>query len=348
MAPLLFRSRSAALRLASAVLLGLSAPLRAQDAPSPEHELPTADETSTPSLAERGRDSVDKTGERLQNMLDSSSRWVDDLFAGDREQALPSARKPYGSVELSNNWSKFYGNRMRLRFDARVDLPALQNRLSGFIGRNNDEDFIRDRSDNVLLRSRFPRVETQDQWLAGLGYSLPKNDVWWADFRVGAHRLVGTELFVQARGRYNAYADARNLVHLRLTPFWTTREGFGITSGADYSHVFGERLLFRWGNIGTVSESRQDLDWRSTLTLYQAVGQYSGLAHELFVRGETGDDVPLHEYGLRSTLRHPLLARRLYGEWVVGYSYPREDRSDQRSGSVQLGLGVEMPFGQPR
>lgn len=333
------------LRLCCAMpLLLVCALARAQPATPPAAETPTETpaETAKPTLAER----VDQTSSRIENMLDRSSHWVDDLFSSEAQRPLKPAKKPYGTLEISDNWSQFYGNRPRVRFDARVDLPALQNRLSGFIGRNDDEDFIRDRSDNSLLRSRFPRVETQDQWLAGLGYSLPSNDVWWADFRVGVHRIVGTELFVQARGHYNAYADSLNLIHLRATPFWTSRQGLGFTTGADYSHVFSERLLFRWGNVGTVSEHRQGLDWRSTWTLYQAVGQYAGLAYELFVRGETGDDVPLHEYGLRTTFRHPLLARRLYGEWVLGYSYPREDVTDRRDGSVQVGVGVEMPFGK--
>ncbi|WP_028081849.1 hypothetical protein [Solimonas soli] len=287
---------------------------------------------------------IDMTRRRVEEMVCASSMWFDGLF-GDYYY-VGESRKVYGNIELAENWSQFYGNKVRLRFDARVDLPNINQHLSAFIGRDDEEDFIRDRLDNTTLRNNFPQVEDHDKVFAGLGYALPSNNVFRTDLRAGVRGLASPEAFVQARARYNAYSDDNDLVLLRATPFWTTSDHLGITLGADYSHVLTDDLLFRWGNVGTRSQSTQGVDWRVTWTLYQAMRRIkSGFAYELFVRGETGDDVPLHEYGAQTTFRHPLFKGRLYAEWVLGYSFPREDRDDDRRGSVLAGAGLQMPFG---
>lgn len=290
---------------------------------------------------------IDQTRRRVEEMVCTASMWFDGLF-GDRYY-IGESRKVYGTLELSDNWSQFYGNRTRLRFDARVDLPNLNRHLSAFIGRDNENDFVRDRFDNTTLRNNFPTVDDHDKIFAGLGYQLPGNDVLQTSVRAGVRGFAHPEAFVQGRARYNAYADDNNLIALRATPFWTSAERLGITVGADYSHVLGKKLLLRYGNVGTLSQTTEGLDWRSTLAVYEALLRIkSGLAYEVFVRGETEDDVPLHEYGFQTTFRHPMFRGRLYGEWVLGYSFPRENLDDERKGSVLAGVAVQLPFGQPR
>jgi len=288
---------------------------------------------------------IDRTRRRVEEIVCASSMWFDGLF-GDYYY-VGESRKVFGNVELSYNYSEFYGNKVRLRFNARVELPNINKHLSAFVGRDDEDDFVRDRFDNSALRNNFPQVNDSDKVFAGLGYALPSNRVFRTDLRAGVRGLSSPMAFVQARARYNAYSDDNNLFMLRATPFWTTRDHLGITLGADYSHVLTEDLLFRWGNVGTRSQSTQGVDWRVSWTLYHAVRSIkSGFAYELFTRGETGDDVPLHEYGLQTTFRHPLFNGRLYAEWVLGYSFPREDVDDERRGSVLAGVGLQMPFGQ--
>ncbi|MGH8444308.1 MAG: hypothetical protein ACREVL_03525 [Solimonas sp.] len=290
-------------------------------------------------------ETIDKTRRRVEEMVCSASMWFDGLFG--ENYYVGQSRKVYGNIELSDNYSQFYGNKLRLRFDARVDLPNINKRLSAFIGRDDEEDFVRDRFDNSTLRARFPQVEDHDKVFAGLGYALPSNRLVQTNFRVGVRGIAHPEAFVQGRARWNVYADENNLVHMRATPFWTTSDHLGITLGADYSHVLGDDYLFRWGNVGTYSQSTDGVDWRSTWTVYQAVRSIkSGFAYELFVRGETGDDVTLHEYGMQTTFRHPVFKGRLYAEWVLGYSFPREDLDDDRRGSILAGAGLQMPFGK--
>ena len=297
-------------------------------------------------MAPGDEEAIAHTRRRVEEMVCAASMWFDGLF-GDRYY-IGESRKVNGTVELSENYSQFYGNKIRLRFDAQVPLPNLDRHLSAFIGRDDEDDFIQDRFDNTTLRNNFPRVDDHEKVFAGLGYSLPSSKRFSTNVRAGVRGIAHPEAFVQGRARYNAYADDNDLVNLRATPFYTTTDRFGVTTGIDYSHVLGKTMLIRFGNVGTWSQTTAGLNWRSTLTVYQALlGIRSGLAYELFVRGETDDDVPLHEYGFQTTFRHPMVGGKLYGEWVLGYSFPREDLDDHRDGSYLVGVAVQMPFGKP-
>jgi hypothetical protein len=290
---------------------------------------------------------IDHTRRRVEEIVCTASMWFDGLF-GDRYY-LNRSRRSYGTVELSDNWSQFYGNKTRLRFDAQVELPNINRHLSAFIGRDNENDFIQDRFDNTALRNNFPYVEDHDKVFAGLGYSLPSSDRLHTSVRAGVRGLAHAEAFVQGRAQLNAYADRNDLINLRATPFWTTSDLLGVTVGADYSHVLNEKMLLRFGNVGTWAQTTAGLNWRSTLSVYQALFNIrSGLAYEVFVRGETDDDVKIHEYGVQTTFRHPIFRGKLYLEWVLGYSFPREDLDDHREGSILAGTAIQMPFGQRR
>lgn len=315
--------------------------------PVPQPE-PTPDPTDPPcrNWAPLDETVIDTTRRQLHQTLCGASLWLDGLF-GDRRN-VASARRARGRLETSLVYSEFSGFRQRVRLDVRVDLPNLQDRASAFLGRDDRDEFVRDRSEGLALRTQFPSVANEDDWLAGLGYSLPGNKRFSANFRVGVRSVRNPRAFVLSQLRYNLYSDLDNLVHLRLTPFWNTRDGFGLTPGIDYSHVLTPARLLRWSNVGTISEASEGFDWRSSLILYQGLRNMRGIALESFVRGATQDSVPLREYGGRVIYRHPLAGRRLFGELVTGYSWPKEDPNAARGGSYLIGLNLELPFGEQR
>lgn len=287
---------------------------------------------------------IDATRRQLHRTLCGATLWLDGLF-GDRMN-VDAARAVHGRLEVSVTDSGFYGMDERVRLNVQFDLPNLEERASAFLGRDDQDDFVRDRAEGLALRSQFPSLGDRDEWLAGLGYSLPSNRRFNADVRVGVRGTRNLRAFAQSRLRYNLYSDTRNLVHLRLTPFWNTRDGFGITPGADYTYVLTPRQLLRWSNIGTRSERSEGFDWRSALIYYLGLGGLRGIALEGFIRGATEDTVPLREYGSRLIYRQPLLRQRLFAELVGGYTWPREDPEEPREGAYLVGLGLELPFGK--
>ncbi|HEY0975061.1 MAG TPA: hypothetical protein VGE57_11250 [Solimonas sp.] len=286
---------------------------------------------------------VDDTQALLEETGCRAALWLDGLFGEDNVDA---AQRTNGYLETAISHSEFEGTDFRTRLRVRFDLPNVKERLSAFVGREDEDDFIRGRSEGFALRSQFPRVNNEDQWLAGLGYSLPGNERLQTGIKVGASSLTAPRVFVQGRVHYNVYADASNLVYVRLTPFWNSRIGFGVTSGIDYNYLLTPALLARWANVGTVSESTEGLDWLSALILYQNLREQRAMAYELFIRGQTQAEEPLYEYGARTIYRHPFVKDRFYGEFVLGYSFPRTDPTLPRNGSYEIGFGLELPFGR--
>ena len=332
--------------------LALALSLIAVEASADNHKLPEGSEAIIAEHLEpvdcRGtapddEQMIDETRRRLHETLCGASLWFDGLF-GERRN-IEAARGARGRVETSVTHSEFFGTKFRTRLDVRVDLPNLEERAELFFGRDDDDSFVRDRTEGFALRSQFPQLDDDDEWLAGLGYRLPGNRNFRSDFRVGVRNLRTPRAFVRNRIRYNAYSTSRSVVHFRLTPFWNTLDGFGVSPGFDYSYVLSPTRLLRWGNAGTVSEKTEGLDWRSALILYQGLPQGRGVALEGFVRGSTDDPGELVEYGSRLIFRQPLAKNRLTAELVSGYSFPKIDPDESRDGSFLVGLGLEMPFG---
>jgi hypothetical protein len=288
---------------------------------------------------------VDRAQRWLYETLCATSLWFDGLFGDDRH--LGAALNSTGRIELAVLHSDYEGTDVKMRGAVRTDFPNLDRRIHAFFGRDDQDEFITDRTDRLTLRSQFINVETNEGWLAGLGYGLPGSYRQKTDFRIGGKLGHEPRIFVQGRHRRNWVLNRQNIWRARETVYWTNREGFGITSAIDYDHIFRRAMLLRWATIGTFAENTLGLEYRSAVLLYQDLPGHRAIAYETFLRGATDSEVEIRDYGARAIYRQSLLNRGwLVGEAVLGYSWPRELRIEPREGSVILGLGVEMHFGR--
>lgn len=283
---------------------------------------------------------------KLEGYSCSTALWLDSML-GDTPNA-EAARKASGQIDTAVTYSEFSGSDVRVRLRVRIPLPNLEKRLSAFIGRDDEENFIQDRPEAQSLNDQFASFQGNQEFLAGLGYSAPGGKRLQTSFRVGVRNLRRPGLFTQARLFYSPYADDVNLISLRSTPFWNSNDGFGITNGLDYNRFLSPTRLFRISSSGTVSEKTEGLNWVVSSVLYQDLRQGRGLAPEIFVRGETDEAEPLKEYGLRVVYRQPIFDEGLFARIAPGYSWPRDDPALPRNGSYNLLLGVELPFGGER
>lgn len=320
----------------------------AQTPSAPDATSPATSPAPTPLRCKDGRNTSRNwamtTQRFLENLSCGTAMALDGMLGDEPDPA--AARRTSGNVDLAQAYSQFDGSSTRLRFSVRMALPNLQRRVSAFIGRDDDASFIRDRPDTASLDRQFNAFSGNDQFLAGLGYSLPTGNTVQSDVRVGVRSFLKPRVFVQARLLYAPYSSARDLLYTRLSPFWNSADGFGVTAAVDYTHTVSARSLLRLANAGTVSEATQGLDWGSSALWYYDLGGEQGLAGELFVRGQTDANEPLNEYGLRATYRAPLYKNVLYGRIVPGYSWPRTNPALKREGSYNILLGLQMPFGQ--
>lgn len=348
------RAIAAVVVTALAVLAGACAsrPAPPRDGTSPRERLeePAAKRTAepprppdAPCVVPQRPDAVafDRGTQAVEDTLCNAARWLDGLF-GDGQSS--NGRATQGQVEVSAFHSEFYGTDVRLRLNARVRLPALEKRLSAFVGRENDEDYARDRAEGFGLRSMFALDEPVD-WFTGLAYGTSIADNVSADTRVGVRGVSDPQLFVQERVNIRLYADDVNLVQWRATPFWNSDDRFGLTNSLDLSHVLAPSLLIRWGNAATVSQETRGLDWRSAVILYQSLAGQRALGYQVFVRGQTDEPEPLREYGAFLLYRQPVARQRVWVLLQGGYSWPRTDPELPRHGAVGLGLGLQVPLG---
>jgi len=312
---------------------------------------PAAEAEDTASLRElcrersaEERDLLDESRRVLAETFCGATLWFDGLFGGTPD--VENAREVSGRVELSTLYTEEDGAQPKARLRLKYDLPNLKKRFNVFLGRDDSDNFVQGREESLAVRSSVFSVDDEDRWLAGLGYSPPGRYKDRFDVRVGARLSTASEVFVQGRFRRNVFLGERSVWRLRETAFYENRDGFGSTTSADFDHVLGKKLLFHWGTVGTISEATDGADWRSATVLYQNLGASSAMAYEVFVRGSTGRDVKLREYGATTTYRRPFHRQWLFGELIAGYTWPRKELDEPREGSALVGFGVEMLFGR--
>lgn len=291
-----------------------------------------------------GEPKADEARRKLAETVCVATLWLDGLLGG--EPDVENARSVSGRLEITSLYSEADGFDPRVRLRVRYDLPTLEHRLSVFVGREDREDAVRGRQEPFAIRSSVFGIDNDEQWLAGLGYRPPGKWSERVDFKIGGNLNTAPEVYAQGRWRKNHFVGMDSVWRFRETVFWQNHDGFGLTSHADMDHVLRQNLLLRWANVGTVSEASDGLDWRSSFLLYHNLYRAQALAQEAFIRGSTKRDVPIREYGVRGVYRFPLKQRWLFGEVVLGYTWPRENLDELRKGSTILGIGVELLFGE--
>jgi hypothetical protein len=335
------------LLLFAAVTAACAGRQKPETAPSEASPPASAVEPSLRDLCREGepveQDVLDESRRILAETFCSATLWFDGLFG---QPDVENAREVSGRVELSTIYTEADGTQPKARLRLKYDLPNLERRVNLFLGRDDRDEFVRGRQEGFAIRSSVFGVETEDRWLAGLGYSPPGRWRERLDFRAGARLSSSPEAFVQGRLRRNVFLGTRSVWRLRETVFYENRDGFGSTSSADFDYVLRRQtLLFHWGTAGTVSEATDGVDWRSATVLYQNLGSRTALGYEIFLRGSTGG-VEVREYGARGIFRRALNREWLYGELIGGYTWPRESAGERREGSALFGFGLELLFGR--
>lgn len=288
---------------------------------------------------------LDSARRRLHETVCGANLWLDGLFGG--EPNVENARSVSGRLELSTIYIEADGTDLKVRLRVNYDLPNLEHRFNLFLGREDSDDAISDTREPLSVRSSAFGLDTEEDWLAGLGYSPPGRFARKLDFRAGVKIQSATEVYFQGRFRHTFFFGEHAALRLRETLFWENREdGFGATTALDYDRVLRRNLLLRWGSVGTYSEGTEGLAWRSAVYFYWNLARQRAFSTELFLRGATEAEVPLREYGVRGVYRRPVLRQWLFGEIIAGYTFPRRELADAREGSAVIGFGVDLLFGR--
>jgi len=320
-----------------------------EPAGAPQTVVPQPPDEETMMEACKDEDAPDRTMlERVRRRLTvtacASSAWIDGLF-GD-EVRYDQYRETYGTVSTGALWSDYDGFDPRLRFRVRLQLPQWDDRISAFAGRVGEDDYVSDSEGDfdALPTRQFGNLEDESV-LVGLGYSSPERTG--NDFDAGVGVRVDLPLDPYARARYEivrTFAE-KYVFRARETGFWQNSEGFGSTTRVTIDRALSDRFLLRWTGLGKFTEETRGLEWYTNVTLFQSLGPRTGLAYQLQTEGETDNEVQLTRHSGRVILRQQLPQDWLFLEVRGGVSFPRRKATEDREASPEVGVALEMQFG---
>ena len=278
----------------------------------------------------------------------ASSAWLDSLF-GDQIR-YEEYRETHGSVSAGALWSRYDGFDPRLRFRVRLQMPQWNESISAFAGRVGQEDYVSDtEGDFAALPTRQFGTLEDESVLVGLGYSKPKRTG--NDFDAGVGVRLDLPLDPYGRMRYEivrTFAE-RYVFSARETVFWQNSEGFGTTTRVVLDRGLTDKMLLRWTNVAKYTEETLGVEWYTQLTLFQSLNDRTGLAWQAQIEGATDNEVQLTRHAVRLIMRRQLNPEWLFLEVRGGVGWPRRKLTESREISPEIGIALEMQFGnRPR
>jgi hypothetical protein len=135
------------------------------------------------------------------------------------------------------------------------------------------------------------------------------------------------------------------LFSVRETLFWQNSDGAGETTRLDLERIFDDHWLARYTISGTRSQMSQGVRGYSSILLLHGMANRRAVAFEVGLDGQTGAEVPLHDYGFKVAYRQGILRRWLIVEVRTSVDWPRDHKWQGRSASLGVGVGFEMLLG---
>jgi hypothetical protein len=295
-----------------------------------------------PAGAENDQAWLDRMETQLQLGGCRSARWIDGLFGETHDGRHYQAVN--GNIAPSLLWNEYDGFKARVRFKVDLPLPRMDGRLRAFVGRVDREEFVTERAESSGALPRQFGTIGEEQTLLGLGYGGLRGR---EGFDVSGGIRLSTPLDPYVRASYRIVLDAgeRSLVRIRPVAFWQQSEQFGVTTRVDYDRDLSDRFFMRVTASGTYSGRSFGLRGYGNATLFHRLSPYRAMAYQVGFDGESELDVPMREYGVRTTYRQNFLREWLVLELRASLTWPREKLEEPRKPSWGAGVGLEMVFG---
>ena len=281
---------------------------------------------------------LERTRETLRTTTESFARGLDSWF-GDKPFDR-DGRVSDGRFGLRTTWRQDRQFNFTLRFNARLDLPNLREYAFLFIGRDNERELVTGRPVAFSRQEQLLAESARQDQSFFAGFGLTVLDA--IELRAGIRR--GYRPYTQARYRHAWTLTERDRIDFRETVFWTVSDGFGSTTAVSTEHAYSPALALRWLNAATLSQKTDGVAWSSSLGLFRGFGADRVLSAEALINGETGRDVDVSEYGVRTKWQQPVYRNWLIGEFIVGYFWPRQDAQTERGRTWAFGVGAQMRF----
>jgi len=320
-----------------------AAPAHAQPAGDPPASAPATTPEQSPAdapAAEAEKSTVELVLESTRSSVRSSTEWlarsVDSAFGS---KPFEQGGKVYGNVTLGWVRREGEGAETDLRFNARLRLPNLEQRVHVFIGNEDRRDVETGRPDALSRNESLPTAgATERAFFAGLLFAFLDS----FDFRLGVHSDL--KPFAQANYSRLWQTGRVDTVDFRQTLFWTVDDNFGSTTSVSYQHDFSARVAARWLSSATITRKTRKFEWTSRPGTYHSFGAQRVLAFEAPVSGVEGSGVAVSEYGLLARWEQPVHDNWLLADVSVGHAWVRSSPITERTGVWGVGLALKMKF----
>lgn len=287
---------------------------------------------------------IDKVEKGVYSGVCGTALWFDGLFGNLRYDQ--ETDETFGRLGVFEKYDDRDGFETKVRLRARFALPNLSHRLRLVVGRGNEQTLLEERPEDGQGQapSSFQTVE-DDAWLLGLGYSKRSGLENGFDFGAGVRLNTPVDPYVKASYRHNFIFRGDTLLRLRETPFWRDSRGWGATTQVSLDHLATDSVLLRWNNIGTVAQDTEALDWGTDISVYKSLRERRAVSFTALLRGETGADVAIQNYGFETRYRQNIFRKWLFLDLSASLTWPRELLEEERKINPGVGLGFEMYFG---
>ena len=288
---------------------------------------------------------IDGVRASTHSRLCGTVNWIDGLFG---KNEVFQGDDFIGKVSLGFRHDEIDGFDPKLRIKIKTDLPNVSKRLNAFIGRIEEDSYISNtevnngRLSNVGLRSAG---DDENQWLVGLGYRKPGADSNGLDFSVGAKLSSGLSPYAKTAYRYLFEISDQTFLRTTQTVFWRKKDGFGISSNAQFTNIVDEsNILVSQASIKYTEEEKQ-IEWFADTAWHHSLSDKKGISTAIYLRGEVENPVSIPEYGVTFNYIRPFLRDWLALVTGVDFRWEREHRGDSYKSAVQFGIQLEMQLG---
>jgi len=284
--------------------------------------------------------------ELLRSWSCHTFRWFDSWW-GNRYDFDEKAVN--GLFTIGGRYTEYYGLDTKFRLRVRAPLPNLTRRWDLIFGRVDEEAFVTDTQgqDRTFYNPGAVDRGEDDAWLLGLGHRGKERKSGW-DYSVGVRLRLPPEPYVKASWFYNRDLSERSDFRFRQTFFWRSDRGFGTTSRGDLAYGIDWKNVLRWEAFVTTHDKTEGGQWYVGQTWYHLIAERSAFSLRSFIRGETGAESSLKEYGIDMIWRRPFTREWLYLSVGPSVTWPREQPEEQREMSLGFNLWLEMEFGNWR
>ncbi|WP_126768087.1 hypothetical protein [Aliidiomarina iranensis] len=278
----------------------------------------------------------------VESSVDNTARWIDNFFGNNR--AFEGDYNSRGRLSLRPEWSQYEGWKLRSSFRAEFVLPNTEERFSAIIGQTNFDDFILD-DENTRLDSVIASDRGDEEWIVGLGFNPNQGETNQFSINAGIRGGLKADLYTHARYLYQYRINEATQVRTRSSLFWRDSDGFGFNQRLDVEKSASPEWLSRFTIDATRAERIDGIRWKGIFSVYHLYAEEQAVAGEIWYEGETKQEVPLREWGVRAIHRRQFARDWLYFEIFGGLHWPREERSQRREAKWLVGFEFEMWFG---